>query len=374
MENHGILSQVTKAKEQTEIASEKEQIQMAYTEANMSGTNILLKTKEVLDETNKYNVSISGNEIVIITKKGNRVYEINNSTVEYIGITEVISENEPIMKIGRYWDTAQAKEVKEAFWEDSIRENISEIETKCYIIKPNNIIEEWDISEKKDKSVLAWIVDDGNAGYKLTIAGNGKIKLRSCSQLFDSFTKVKKISAINLDTSMVTEMNSMFARCTLLEKIDIKGLDTSNVTSMVQMFRNLNNMETIDLSDLNTGKVVNMAYMLSDSGFVDLDLSTFDTSNVTNMQNMFQYDNKLKSINFNGWNTSKVNNMNEMFRNYGNSQLKILDFSEFDISKVNSYNHMLEGLKSDISIYTNTSNIDWFKANFQEYSSNFILK
>lgn len=48
-----------------------------------------------------------------------------------------------------------------------------------------------------------------------------------------------------------------------------------------------------------------------------LDLSHFDTSNVTNMQRMF-YGSHVKSLNISGFDTSRVTNMSEMFYECGN--------------------------------------------------------
>ncbi len=243
------------------MASEIEQIQLAYTEANMEGAEILGKTKEILDKYNKYNITITGKEMVIIEKNSNRVYVIEDSNVEYKGITQRTSNNEPIIKIGRYYDSSQGKEIYETFWADNVRNNISEIETKKYIIKPDNIIEEWDVSENKDNSVIAWIVDDGNEGYRLTIAANGKIKLKSCGYLFALFSKVKKISLTNLDTSCVLNMSNMFAQCRNLNNVNLTGLDTSNVTDMSSMFSEYAKLEKIDVSNFNTENVTNFIHM-----------------------------------------------------------------------------------------------------------------
>ena len=59
-----------------------------------------------------------------------------------------------------------------------------------------------------------------------------------------------------------------------------------------------------------------MNYMFYHSGLTSLDLSNFDTANVTNMTYMFYACDKLKTI-YAGehWNTDKVTNSNGMFFN-----------------------------------------------------------
>ena len=90
------------------------------------------------------------------------------------------------------------------------------------------------------------------------------------------------------DTSMVTNMGSMFAYCSNLTSLDLSGWNTSNVTDMMSMFNYCSSLASLDVSNFNTSKVTNMNNMFSNcNGLTSLDLSKWDTSNVTNMYNMF---------------------------------------------------------------------------------------
>ena len=53
---------------------------------------------------------------------------------------------------------------------------------------------------------------------------------------------------------------------------------------------------TLDVSNFNTSNVTNMSYMFSDSKATTLDVSNFNTSNVTNMLYMFYDSTNLKTI------------------------------------------------------------------------------
>lgn len=64
----------------------------------------------------------------------------------------------------------------------------------------------------------------------------------------------------------------------------------------------------------------------------DLDTSSFDTSRVKNMQQMFYDCNKLVNLNMSSFDTSNVTNMNKMW--YNCRSLTRLDLSNFDTSKV----------------------------------------
>ena len=64
------------------------------------------------------------------------------------------------------------------------------------------------------------------------------------------------------------------------------------------------------------------------SGLTELNVSSFDTSQVTNMSYMFMYSRGLISLDLSGWNTSQVTNMQYMF--YSCSGLTTIYVSEYD--------------------------------------------
>ena len=57
-------------------------------------------------------------------------------------------------------------------------------------------------------------------------------------------------------------MSYMFYRCSSLTEIDISGFDTSNVTSMIGMFYYCSNLTNLDLSGFDTRKVKSSIQML----------------------------------------------------------------------------------------------------------------
>ncbi len=89
-----------------------------------------------------------------------------------------------------------------------------------------------------------------------------------------------------------------FIGCGLSELNDeISNLDTSNITNMNGMFQNSSKLTSLDLSSFNTSKVTDMGNMfIYCNSLTSLDLSSFDTSKVTNMINMFSYCNSLTSL------------------------------------------------------------------------------
>ena len=96
------------------------------------------------------------------------------------------------------------------------------------------------------------------------------------------FIPVKKDGIVLLDTSSVTNMESMFYNCKNLTTIPL--LDTSRVTTMYAMLWGCTNLLSIPL--LDTSKVTNMSYVLY--GCTNLTtIPLLNTSKVTNMYSMF---------------------------------------------------------------------------------------
>ena len=91
-------------------------------------------------------------------------------------------------------------------------------------------------------------------------------------------------------------------------------LNTSEVTNMEEMFCYCLKLTSLDLSHFNTSKVTNMHNMFTGCyGLTSLDLSSFDTRNVTDMSEMFYVCTNLLSTNLRSFNTSKVTDMHWMF-------------------------------------------------------------
>ena len=113
--------------------------------------------------------------------------------------------------------------------------------------------------------------------------------------------------------------------------IDLSSFNTSNVTNMGSMFL-YSAATSLDLSDFNTSNVTYMSGMFESSAVTTLDLSSFDTSNVTSMRQMF-YGSKVESLDLSSFDTSKVTDMSYMFYE---SKVTSLDLSSFDTSNVTS--------------------------------------
>ena len=175
-------------------------------------------------------------------------------------------------------------------------------------------------------SINAVNIEDEESDYEI------KLWLDPTDNTVYYYTEAEKVY-LNMDS------NNMFYFLPDLISLDLSSFDTSQVTDMRYMFSELSMLADLNLSNFDTSKVTNMEGMFSEvSKLTNLDLSSFDTSRVTNMGLMFSFASKLASLNLSNFNTSQVTVMNRMFANMPN--LANLNLSSFDTSQVTEMSNM----------------------------------
>ena len=143
-----------------------------------------------------------------------------------------------------------------------------------------------------------------------------------------------------------TNCYAWFQSCLNLTSIEgIEYLNTSQVTNMHNMFYNCSHLQTTDFSGFDTRKVKDMSNMFYNCGSLkSLDISNFNTSEVTDMRGMFYHCIGLTSLDLSHLNTSKVSIMISMFQSCFN--LSSVNLSGWDTRNVGSMTKMFEGCKS----------------------------
>ena len=164
-------------------------------------------------------------------------------------------------------------------------------------------------------------------------------KVISMRNMFERINTAEIKGLDKWNTSNVTNMEGLFVRSTV-GSLDLSGLDTSNITSTKEMFYDSNIPVVKGLENWNTSKVTYMGSMFYNSKMSTIDVSGFDTSNVTGMQYMFDSSAATEIKGLENWNTSKVTSMNYMFNG---CKVKELDLSSFDISKVSTISGTVTG-------------------------------
>lgn len=144
------------------------------------------------------------------------------------------------------------------------------------------------------------------------------------------------------DVSNVTKMGSLFRDCQSITSLNLSNWNTARCVDMSNMFNGCTALQTLTLgNNFNTSKVTNMANMFKNVRKVtSIDVSNFNTSVCNDMQYMFSDCSALTSIDVSNFNTSVCTNMSNMF-NINNSGLTELDLTSFVINSSASTTNML---------------------------------
>ena len=189
-------------------------------------------------------------------------------------------------------------------------------------------------------SMNAVNIEDEESDYEI------KLWLDPADKTAYYYTEPEKVY-LNEDSSRMFYYNDIIFPADKMKDIldiDLSNFDTSNVTDMSAMFYGMSNLTSLNLSNFDTSRVTDMSSMFTFMyNLTTLNLSDFDTSNVTDMRNMFQ-GLKLTSLDLSNFDTSNVTDMNGMFVNM--PDLITLDLSNFDTSKVTNMSFMFENMYS----------------------------
>ena len=189
-------------------------------------------------------------------------------------------------------------------------------------------------------SMNAVNIEDEESDYEI------KLWLDPADKTAYYYTEPEKVY-LNEDSSRMFYYNSIIFPADKMKDIldiDLSNFDTSNVTDMSTMFYGMSNLTSLNLSNFDTSRVTDMSSMFTFMyNLTTLNLSNFDTSKVTDMHDMFQ-GLKLTSLDLSNFDTSNVTYMNTMFANMPN--LITLDLSNFDTSQVTDMSDMFENMYS----------------------------
>ena len=219
---------------------------------------------------------------------------------------------------------------------------------KGNIKEKSRVIQSWSSTDQtdfhsdfyKENIVSAIFVDNNNVPNNATESWNvsedkenGLVMAWVVSNKEDS---TKYDLYIGAKGGVIANENSsyLFNYFTEIKELNFNdNFDTSNVTNMNYMFQNCQSLTHLDLKNFNTDAAVTMrAIFARCSKLTELNLNNFNTSNVTNMRDMFYGCSSLTVLDVSNFNTSNVTNMIGMFGNC--SSLIELNLSTFNTSNV----------------------------------------
>lgn len=222
-------------------------------------------------------------------------------------------------------------------------------------------------------TVISWGGANSSSNYRnklIEVIELGDVAWENLKNAFSNLPNLTSFKAIFTNTSLVTDMASMFQNSDGLSVFDISGITTQLVEDMSYMFSGLA-LSELDLDHFISPKLVNMEGMFSDMvNLVTLKISGLITKNVTTMENLFYGCTSLVTVNFGDYfETSSVTTMANMFRG---TKIVNLDLSFFDTSNVTDMSYMFEGMSELTSINWGTKFITTKVINMEGMFSNVV--
>ena len=203
--------------------------------------------------------------------------------------------------------------------------------------------------DSSDFPISVW-VDKNNGVIRFYSLAN-KIYLNPYSGFLFAFFNLKKgFDGQYIDTSMVTDMSYMFYYQGVYGdyELDLSNFNTSNVTTMESMFAcdgECTHDFKINLSSFDTRKLINAKNMFKFLvGTKKLDLSSFYTPSLINMEGMFSHCTALTDFKIPNITTDNVINMEDTFATFGYNKL---DIANFNTSKVTNFKGTFSGMWAD---------------------------
>ena len=301
--------------------------------------DLILKKNELINKMNAFNENLNKcnkniNEIINILNKVksniNKYYEIN------CGIINNYDENhrnyETLYNLkGMFNNGDIIKDINIINNEKNINDrfnsilnifdkvtNNKNIKTCNNEIKLTLEVKEEDINKEiyfLDNTVGAFVINNTTHSHqhdclKELNDSNVELYINDIKYKYQKYFKPIKKGIYNILLKFhrpMTDCAFMFSYCKNLKNIDLSSFDTTNITNMAHMFSGCSSITNINLPSINTKKVTNMNYMFSGCRILTkLDLTSFNTENVINMNNMFGNCKNLTDLDLSSFDIRKV--------------------------------------------------------------------
>lgn len=236
-------------------------------------------------------------------------------------------------------------------WDFSKVTDMNHLFASCSELKSLDV-SSWDVQNVTDMSGVFW---NCSTLPELNVTNWNTANVQNMSGIFNGCTEIRVLDVSRWNTGSVTDMGEMFSRCPRIDVLDLTNWDTGSVTNMAKMFdgcRMLNEIRGIE--NFKTHNVRDMQYMFSYCHKIAaLDLSSWDTSSLTNTKNMFQMSQQpsaLRTLKLTGWKTDKITDMSSMFDNCENLT-DIEGIPKWNIQNVKTMEDMFKGCASLTKVY-----------------------
>lgn len=221
-----------------------------------------------------------------------------------------------------------------------------------------------------------------------TIDGLDSVDTSECKNLSKFFFNCTSLTTLDLsgwNTSNITNMNQLFNKCTSLTSVNMSGWQFNNNCSISSMFNSTSNLKTIiGHENWNLSNTTDCALLFYNSGIEELNVTNwnlsgkgtsvngvFQNSKLSNLigsenlinstwsslPSIFNGCTSLTSIDVSNWDTSNVTSMTNLFQNCKNLQT-IVGLENLDMSKVTVLTAMFNECASLTEINLPTTNFN----------------
>jgi len=266
-----------------------------------------------------------------------------NNTIFHLCSTEHGSSGSPILNL----DTLKVIGIHQAY-DKSEKTNVGAI-----IKEPINNY------NKENKILLTLKINENELGQKIYFIKENEFYLKNAilfinNEIYKSenYFKPKKEGIYKIKiifNILLKDCSRLFSDCNNLINIDFSSFDSKNVTDMSYMFNDCKNLIKLDFSSFDTKNVTDMSYMFNGcKNLINLDLSSFDTKKVTDMSGMFCDCENLLNFDLSSFDKKSITELSNMFKNYEN--LNNINLSSFDTKNVSKMSRMFRHCKNLFNI------------------------
>ena len=174
--------------------------------------------------------------------------------------------------------------------------------------------------------------------YGLTFSNMGM------KNLFCDCKNLTSIIGMNTwNTDAVSDMGSVFSGCSNLIELDLSSFHTSNCSSFFQLFYNCEQLQSLDVRHFDVSNGMNMQNVFNGcESLMTLDLTGWTTPKAIAMNGLFSGCSSLIEIKgLNGFITDKVGLLNSMFNKC--SRLESVDLSSFNAIAATNLDYIFQG-------------------------------
>ena len=180
---------------------------------------------------------------------------------------------------------------------------------------------------------------------KIKIRFSGDMSITDVSYIFSNVKNAINIEidiGDGVDISKIRNTKYIYNGCEKLREVDVGWLSKTRLDCGNCMFSGCKSLRVIkNIELLDTSEVTDMSNMFSFcSSIQKLDISKFDFNSVIYVENMFMHCSRLESISINNKCMDKVQNMSRMF--FGCKGLKDLDLTGIQIRDVKEVSGLLQ--------------------------------